>query len=640
MNKDTETEHLPSEKKRKVTKKNAGGQQATIKRVRGIRGMLADVKEMPLDILFEIFSRLNPIDLVNLTRTSKDLRAIFTSRSSISVWKAARANIIPTMPDCPDDLSEPQYADLAFGKGCHYCGRNLATIHTAWSARRRICKKCIDKHCSLNYPYRYINETAGFKNYVPEIKVTSQKSSTHYFVEFAALWDETLDNIADPEEKASWRISKLKERRAIRDHAWLCATWVKEYAEYQQFLIEQLATKQLDNIAERVAYLGWNEEVLKMLPSEEKFEEQLEVRKMCRKELTDRILVRLDAQINEYMEIVKERRLKRERLAFLKDRLPILQKVHNDHLLTFTTTERYWYPMASELFLYEPKIQDIVNDTSSTLESMKERLMLTLPEIYPDAINQLIRRIDDQLLEVIIASRPGELIDRETVFGLATTLFRCVNCERLCTKRILRYNEVVLHSCTRTSDFPAECQDGYFIKTLTNERYRSHRHGPLTVSNAALTFVPILAKLCGLDPHTATTQMMDDLDPVFECIPCASQEFGRATLTWLGAVFHFHSQTHKVGSVKLERLNENEEDVARKRIVEMQERAMASTSTYSSNRLLQCAHCSQYGTKDMLIKHVKSAHGTESPTNKDIMLKVDANHIPGTFYMWPPRKPE
>jgi hypothetical protein len=68
--------------------------------------------------------------------------------------------------------------------------------------------------------------------------------------------------------------------------------------------------------------------------------------------------------------------------------------------------------MASELFLYEPKIQDIVNDTSSTLESMKERLMLTLPEIYPDAINQLIRRIDDQLLEVIIASRPGEVIDR------------------------------------------------------------------------------------------------------------------------------------------------------------------------------------------------------------------------------------
>jgi hypothetical protein len=296
-----------------------------------------------------------------------------------------------------------------------------------------------------------------------------------------------------------------------------------------------------------------------MLPSEKKFEEQSEVRKMCQKKLTDRskvffissanfsltqlekkVLVRLDAQINEYMEIVKERRLKRERLAFLKDRLPILQKVHNDHILTYPTTERYWYPMASELFLHEPKIQDIVNDTSSTLESMKERLTLTLPEIYPDAINQLIRRIDDQLLEVIIASRPGEVIDRETVFGLATTVFQCSNCDTKFSsfqrQRILRYNEAILHSCTRKAKFPAGCRDGFFIEKLTEEKHRSHRLDRLTVSKTAITIVPILAKLCGFEPLTATTQMMDDLDPVFECISCGSQEQGRATMTWLGAV--------------------------------------------------------------------------------------------------------
>jgi hypothetical protein len=53
-NTETETEHLPSEKKRKLTKNDVGGQQITIKKRRGIRGMLADVKEMPLDILFEV----------------------------------------------------------------------------------------------------------------------------------------------------------------------------------------------------------------------------------------------------------------------------------------------------------------------------------------------------------------------------------------------------------------------------------------------------------------------------------------------------------------------------------------------------------------------------------------------------------
>lgn len=41
------------------------------------------------------------------------------SRSSITVWKAARSSVIPSMPACPDDFSEPAYAELAFGKACH-----------------------------------------------------------------------------------------------------------------------------------------------------------------------------------------------------------------------------------------------------------------------------------------------------------------------------------------------------------------------------------------------------------------------------------------------------------------------------------------------------------------------------------------
>ncbi len=78
------------------------------------------------------------------------------------VWKAARSNIHPAMPECADDFSEPAYAELAFGKGCHvclphfrcrsinpevaleqYCQRKVGTIHIAWSARRRICNHCL-----------------------------------------------------------------------------------------------------------------------------------------------------------------------------------------------------------------------------------------------------------------------------------------------------------------------------------------------------------------------------------------------------------------------------------------------------------------------------------------------------------------
>jgi hypothetical protein len=39
------------------------------------------------------------------------------NRSSISIWKHSRSQFAD-LPDCPDDLSEPQYAELIFGKAC------------------------------------------------------------------------------------------------------------------------------------------------------------------------------------------------------------------------------------------------------------------------------------------------------------------------------------------------------------------------------------------------------------------------------------------------------------------------------------------------------------------------------------------
>ena len=58
------------------------------------------------------------MDLLNLARTTKDIRDILMRRASKSVWKQAFVNVTPSLPECPSDLSEPQYAELAFGKTC------------------------------------------------------------------------------------------------------------------------------------------------------------------------------------------------------------------------------------------------------------------------------------------------------------------------------------------------------------------------------------------------------------------------------------------------------------------------------------------------------------------------------------------
>lgn len=60
---------------------------------------------------------LHPKDLLTLARSSKDLRSLFLSRTTLFLWKAARSNV-PDMPPCPEDMSEPAYASLMFDTHC------------------------------------------------------------------------------------------------------------------------------------------------------------------------------------------------------------------------------------------------------------------------------------------------------------------------------------------------------------------------------------------------------------------------------------------------------------------------------------------------------------------------------------------
>lgn len=148
----------PSRKKQRVAQKSetndapttsdAAAAAADIKapaiwaRVRGRRGHLKMVVEMPFDILLEIFQYLGPADLLHLSRANHALRGMLLDRSTaLPLWKAVSDlrlynNLLvsdcgaspcmqamtrapePQPPACPDDLSLPQYVNLLYGKTC------------------------------------------------------------------------------------------------------------------------------------------------------------------------------------------------------------------------------------------------------------------------------------------------------------------------------------------------------------------------------------------------------------------------------------------------------------------------------------------------------------------------------------------
>ncbi|KAF8976815.1 hypothetical protein BDQ17DRAFT_1454654 [Cyathus striatus] len=59
---------------------------------------------MPLDVLYEIFGMLDPLDLVQLTRTTKAIRKC-SRNSALWVWIHSRSNV-NRLPECPNDMTE------------------------------------------------------------------------------------------------------------------------------------------------------------------------------------------------------------------------------------------------------------------------------------------------------------------------------------------------------------------------------------------------------------------------------------------------------------------------------------------------------------------------------------------------------
>lgn len=69
-----------SSKNKKIASKSKG--QATRK-----NGRLEEITEMPMDVLYEIFGYLEPLDVLHLSWSSKALRLIVMGKSAKYVWE-------------------------------------------------------------------------------------------------------------------------------------------------------------------------------------------------------------------------------------------------------------------------------------------------------------------------------------------------------------------------------------------------------------------------------------------------------------------------------------------------------------------------------------------------------------------------
>ncbi|BGP34452.1 hypothetical protein JCM10296v2_006272 [Rhodotorula toruloides] len=80
-------------------------------------GRLEVMKTLPFELLVEIFSHLDPNDLLAVSMVNKQYRSLLTSPGSKKVWEKSRKRL--RMDDANDsDLTEWQYAQPVYGRVC------------------------------------------------------------------------------------------------------------------------------------------------------------------------------------------------------------------------------------------------------------------------------------------------------------------------------------------------------------------------------------------------------------------------------------------------------------------------------------------------------------------------------------------
>ncbi|SJL13377.1 uncharacterized protein ARMOST_16819 [Armillaria ostoyae] len=305
------SEPIPASVKRTRTKKKQrteepkkadsnSGQLLSKPRTRPRKGgVFAKAPEIPFDVLFEICEHLEPLDLLHLSRTTKDLRAILLQRSSSFIWKSARENV--NLPPLPDDLTEPQYASLAFDNYCQCCFKSTKLVQ--WQFRLRYCRSCLYWNNDITTDPRDL--PSWILQYVPRFILSTnigrrRRCETFYHTPSINELEELLCN-----GRGNWFDRKDASFRRLTEHSDACEKWASDRAAEHANELQSLRIARADNVVKRLTALGWGKEIETMVD-----ESVLRRHKLVWqiKPLTNRTWSTIEPAIIESMESLKAAR--------------------------------------------------------------------------------------------------------------------------------------------------------------------------------------------------------------------------------------------------------------------------------------------------------------------------------------------
>ncbi|EIW87229.1 hypothetical protein CONPUDRAFT_79375 [Coniophora puteana RWD-64-598 SS2] len=609
-----------------------------------------------MDVLFEIFGHLRPLDLLHLSRTTKEFRRVLLHRSSISIWKSARENV-PDLPECPASFSEPAYANFVFDTHCYVC---LSPYVRAidWRLGKRICSKC--SKTSLVKALVYGVEFRG-NNLIP--RTYSKRDGMILFKAERETIEKRLKELSGNDKKEEYNAFVAQRMAYLKDLGELAPKledWAIVKANNRSEELDEARRDRKRAIIDKLTELGWGEEIESIPPTDDM--SRLKAVKQPTR-LTPRIWANIKDEMIAYMEDMKSKRIERERKALVMSR-----KRHAITVLREYKVARIPFinvmPEAPDFCAF-PEVDAILelpNEVEVTQASFDNIVsdMDTLIERWRAAIT---RKLADAAVTMIgeqQSSSEGMDVDESHPLHLATTVFKCKQCHGypmydgwdsdeddfpmfgmpLYTPRrrpLLYYPQVMGHKCLTRH----QSRWGEFTNDPTQQLSDSMEtmrepwsEGPLLLDDQASTAVRDIVDLCGMDPLNTTPAQLDELDPRLACLSCLNWSNEEENKTdakvfgWRKAVQHQVSGHSGRGQILDWRLLEGDE-LRTYREKEAEAPASSSDATLPepqrSQAVWKCVPCLDQITENThthssVKTHLQFSHSiTEPELNRDYM---------------------
>ncbi|KAJ6575478.1 hypothetical protein B0H19DRAFT_987683 [Mycena capillaripes] len=642
------------------------------------KAKLSLLPSLPLDILFEIFGHLTPLDLLYLARTTRGLRSTLLHRSAMSIWKTSLRQIVG-LPERPQDMSEPAWANLVYSSHCHNCLTSRVE-KVDWLLRIRLCKPCIksskllrsNRHLdSANKLDKIVLQCVPFSSYhIPGLKAT----------EWCFVEDERkfLKDLRLAEGDRSAFVKSRKEALAAREaHAAECKSWVDSLTRERWDELDGIRHKRRAEISEKLEELGFIEELeyldglvggYGLRPALCLFDDHPDIK--VPKPLTARTWKNIESRLVDYMHEVKAHRLAADRLRVVRQREKVAVSSWVQFRLRYPA-ERL-LPSGTDILSWE-KVKAIIELPSCVPTKYKDDSVL--PEVLAlDAATGDDEKMDIKIISPASFIRVFEsmtafiskweqertkALGEETPVGpqyfqwrrspsehmkalqLAACVFTCE--DKFSIHRAYHhyqcgaypamwFPEFLHHPCNTVTNKQVDDEDvpenPLFKASKEIGWCRRKEWSPKTIffDEKASRAVKRVLEACGLDYNVVTTQEMDVMDPRFICLKCSygakcDGQRPRMVMPWRNAVQHCMLVHWGDASVTWERIPEESA---------IEARTLSATRRLGTN-IWRCAHCRDSSkeregknTEELMKEHLDDWHDIiDGVKGRDYFQAVD-----------------